>query len=268
MKLFLPPMPARDRVAAPFRIDPAPKATVRSVLEEEIPARQISQHLQEMMRATRQTSSGSMERDWATVEAGLRLYLEWTCHATGPGAGHAFSRPPVEPDLQHRSSKPGAQKYPLSQHLETKDGLMNFMTYGTPLEAFDNAAASHCRQPWSEYGVPWVREQPPASLLPQPTPPETPRNRWPLLLLSALAMVGPVSGVCLLSPRRSTSHRQDHAPIRLVDAGAMKSASREETSPSKTAETSAQPADPPAGWANREAYEAWNPKFDTSLSPE
>ena len=224
-----------------------------------------------MLGATRETPSGKIESDWATIEAGLRLYLEFTKHAPFPG----LSLPPLPAPISGGAAgvsptglqlKPSSRKQLLTRRLEDADTLKNFMTCTRSMAVADEA--SLWEKNGAEFSMPrWQRR--PASPDPvAPSGPPDPVHRsapW-LSMLSALTIAGFVLGVAFLSPKADSAPGDHQAPLQIAKTNDV--LSPEMPAPAATGNTSVPSEPTPAGWASRKQYDEWTPKFEVSLLPE
>ena len=248
----------------------APHPSLLSALEMEIPVHRIAQRINDMLGATRETPFGKIESDWATVEAGLRLYLEFTKHSSFP----SISLPPLPAPTRGEAAavsptglqlKPNSRKQLLTRRLEDADTLKNFMTCTRSMAVADEA--SLWEKEGAEFSAPrWQRRpaspDPVASSGPDPVHRSAP---W-LSMLSALTIGGLVLGVAFLSPK-AESAQKDHQALRRIAENSEILPS--EIHPSAAKDNSSAPSEPPpAGWASRKDYDEWTPKFEVSLLPE
>ena len=169
----------------------SPQPSIQSALEMEIPADRIARKINEMIEATRETSSGSVESDWTTVEAGLRLYLEFTKRPMSPGitvveTTSGFPTGPISTDLPGR---PQRQKQPLPRQNEDADVLKNFMTYSQAPAFMDEASVSEKEA--SEFAIHWSQRSQTTSDPFEPVGPAADRkNDYRLAILSSVAIAG------------------------------------------------------------------------------
>lgn len=223
-----------------------------------------------MIEATRETSFGKIESDWITVEAGLRMYLEFTKHTSFPGISLPLlpaqtSGNTADPSATGLQLKPNSRKQLLTRRLEDEDALKNFMTCSRSMAAMDDAAI--WEKEGSEFSIHgWQRRpvipDPVASSGPAPVNRSAP---W-LSMLSAITIAGFVLGVAFLSPK-AESARKDHHSLRQM-AETSEVLPPEIHPPAAKDNSSVPSGPPPAGWASRRDYDEWTPKFEVSLLPE
>ncbi len=247
-----------------------PHPSLPGTLEMEIPVHRIARRINDMIEATRETSFGKIESDWITVEAGLRLYLEFTKHTSFPG----ISLPPLPAQTSGNTAgppatglqlKPNSRKQLLTRRLEDEDALKNFMTCSRSMAAMDDAAI--WEKEGSEFSIhAWQRR--PVSPEPVASSEPVPVNRsapW-LSMLSAITIAGLVLGVAFLSPKAKSAQKDHHALRQMAETSEVLPA---EIHSSATKDNSSVPSGPPpAGWASRKDYDEWTPKFEISLLPE
>lgn len=247
-----------------------PHPSLPGTLEMEIPMHRIARRINDMLGATRETPSGKIESDWATVEAGLRLYLEFTKHAPFPG----LSLPPLPAPTSGGAAgvsptglqlKPNSRKQLLTRRLEDADTLKNFMTCTRSMAAMDDAAI--WEKEGSEFSIHgWQRRpvipDPVASSGPAPVNRSAP---W-LSMLSAITIAGFVLGVAFLSPKAESAQKDHHSLRQMAETSEVLPP---EIHPPAAKDNSSVPSGPPpAGWASRKDYDEWSPKFEVSLLPE
>ncbi len=248
----------------------APHPSLLSTLEMEIPVHRIAQRINDMLGATRETPFGKIESDWATVEAGLRLYLEFTKLAPFPG----LSLPPLPAHTSVGVAgvsptglqlKPNSRKQLLTRRLEDSDTLKNFMTCTRSMAAVDEA--SIWEKEGSEFSIHGWQRRP---VTPDPVAPSGPdpvhRSAPWLSMLSALTIGGLVLGVAFLSPKADSAPGDHHAPLQFARTSEVLSPQMTAPAASGNASVSSEPT--PAGWASRKQYDEWTPKFEVSLLPE
>jgi hypothetical protein len=56
---------------------PCPRTQIISAIQQQIPPERIAARIGEMIQAQQPSESGGLETDWRTVEAGIRLYLDY-----------------------------------------------------------------------------------------------------------------------------------------------------------------------------------------------
>ncbi|MES2465912.1 MAG: hypothetical protein V4675_01310 [Verrucomicrobiota bacterium] len=251
-------------------ITTGPHPSLPGTLEMEIPMHRIARRINDMIEATRETSFGQIESDWITVEAGLRLYLEFTKHTSFPG----ISLPPLPAQTRGEAAavsptglqlKPNSRKQLLTRRLEDADTLKNFMTCTRSMAVADEA--SLWEKDGAEFSMPrWQRR--PASPDPEASSEPAPVNRsapW-LSMLSALTIAGFVLGVAFLSPKAESAQKDHHSLRQMAETSEVLPA---EIHPPAVKDNSSVPSGPPpAGWPSRKDYDEWSPKFEVSLLPE
>ena len=188
-----------------------PHLSIQSTLEMEIPAHRIARKINEMIEATRETSFGSVQSDWAAVEAGLRLYLEFTKRPMFPGISlpettSGFPAGPIAAELQGR---PNRQKQPLSRQNEDADTLKNFMTSSQAAVFMDEASV------WEKEGSEFaVHRRQRSQTAPDPEEPVCPavarKNDYRLAMLSSVAIAGffGIIGAAFLTSKPTGSSAQ------------------------------------------------------------
>ena len=244
-----------------------PHLSIQSALEMEIPAHLIARRINEMIEATRETSFGSVQSDWATVEAGLRLYLEFTKRPMFPGISlpettSGFPADPIAAELQGR---PNRQKQPLSRQNEDADTLKNFMTSSQAAVFMDEASV--WEKEGSEFAVHWRQRSQPAPDLAERCEPEVVNRSAPWLsVLSAITIAGLALSVGFLFPKADTTQSETPATFQL--AKTSMGSLPESGHPLEKADSPLDLEPPPAGWASRKDYDEWKPKFEVSLLPE
>jgi hypothetical protein len=68
---------------------PARKAKIIEAIQQQLPADYIAERIGEMVQARQPGPGGGLETDWRTVEAGIRLYMDYMTifpESAGPGA--------------------------------------------------------------------------------------------------------------------------------------------------------------------------------------
>lgn len=245
----------------------SPQPSIQSALEMEIPADRIARKINEMIEATRETSSGSVESDWTTVEAGLRLYLEFTKRPMPPGISlpETSSGTPAVPSPVEWQGKPNRQKQPLPRQNEDAGTLRNFMIYSPPALADE---ASGWEKEGTEFSIQGWQRRPPT---PDPVAPSGPApvNRsapWLSMLCALITISGLVIGVTFLSSKPNLGQGDHQAPLQIV--GSSEVLSPEMTAPAAARNASVPSNATPGGWANRKQYDEWTPKFEASLNDE
>lgn len=244
-----------------------PHQSIQSALETEIPADRIARKINQMIEATRETSAGSVESDWTTVEAGLRLYLEFTKRPISPGytVVETTSGTPAGSSSVEWQGKPNRQKQPLPRQNEDADTLRNFMIYSQPALADE---ASGWEKEGTEFSIQGWQRRPPT---PDPVAPSGPApvNRsapWLSMLCALITISGLVIGVTFLSLKPNLGPGDHQAPLQI--AGTSEVLSPAKTAPAAAGNASVPSDATPAGWTNREQYDEWSPKFEVTFQEE
>lgn len=279
-------------------LPPGPQPTLLNALEQEIPVHRIARRISEMIEAGRHPGSDTAGNQWATVEAGLKLYLEFARAAspTNPSApppGSSASPAPVSgsstppapalvpalpagnPIVPSRENltRPGTapQKYRLGRHLESEDRLRNFMVYQRPISGRTESQRTQRRPSPSSVSSGKAESGAGMTGVPAADPIKGAQERT----LFLLAKFG-AAAVLTLAAATGFLLRQSPAPGQMGPAAAFRGTGTSPTftltSPVATAvasdlsdKTAVPAAPPPAGWASHAAYQAWSPKFDVSM---
>ncbi len=286
-----------DAVGAPPRL---PTQTT-SAIQEQIPPDLIAARIGEMLQAKQATENGDLETDWRTVEAGIRLYLDYatkfpnaapiedltprrlepkTARSEAAAARRETQRIYTNPQLEAITPRTSSRVLPTKNQnpgaLEPLENMRKLLIPDTPLAALQVAPGSQSRnvsqmEANHPIGLDFDATSNPAMMALE----ESPRRTLPLMALLACLVVGSIiASASQFHTRPSSSGIPADAP-KTPDAGGIEIASSSPAASLPPASSSRQgttPAEPlgsaPKGWSSQKDYDSWKPKFEASLSDE
>jgi len=210
-----------------------PQTQIISSIQQQIPPDQIAARIGEMIQAKQPSESGDLETDWRTVEAGIRLYLDYATKFPTAGRIESPPRPLPEPTtaLSEAAAARRETKRNYSPHqpeiipprptvrvlptkntdraaLESLENMRKLLILETPLAVLqENPRESLARS------RAWLSAEAPLNLpfdqiLPDSEVPSNSRKRHlPLMALVASLMIGViVAGLSQLSAKPLSSN--------------------------------------------------------------
>jgi len=188
----------------------SPRGQIMSAIQEQIPPDMIAARISEMIKAQQSTGNGELETDWRTVEAGIRLYLDYTtkfpAHAEPEApqpAAPAIKISPKRVEVQRSYSahqvaevdagslppRPSNRVLPTRKtnpvELEPLDNMRKRLIQEIPLAALQEADDRN----WDKFD-PDVENDPEFDLSPSPSEPGESKRNLPLVALVACLVIG------------------------------------------------------------------------------
>lgn len=238
---------------------------LKRALNCQIPMTRAVETISRMLEATRVTNDGVQVQDWVTVEAGLRIYLEFS-QQTLPAQSAFQTRPhsnQAMPDLHYTTMDSTPRKKPLLRSVDEMDALKTLM-FSKRVEGVDglglvtDSSRSEFDARWRQ---PRVEEPDPFEVA---NPIVARKRDYKLVILSSVVLVCFLAALFGMNPSFTATETNPRNPMVPKNSHVSSAAA-----PNYTPEPQAGKFEvAPEGWASQQAYDEWNPKFDVPISLE